>query len=69
MAFFVRSNLRQKRSKVLSEPKFGPPSQKFLDPPLGNTITGETSWLFTRVTEDFNSELPKTSPASGQGGH
>ena len=40
VAFFVRSNLRQKRSTVLSEPKFGPPSQKFQDPPLGNTITG-----------------------------
>ena len=30
----VRSNLPQKSSTVLSEPKFGPPNKKFLDPPL-----------------------------------
>ena len=29
-----RSNLPQKGPTVLSEPKFGPPNQKFLDPPL-----------------------------------
>ena len=39
---FVRSNLQQKSSTVLSEPKIGPPSQKFLDPPLANTITGRS---------------------------
>ena len=30
----VRSDLPQKSSTVLSEPKFGPPNQIFLDPPL-----------------------------------
>ena len=25
-----------------------------------------TSWLFTSVTEDFNSGRPRTNPASGQ---
>ena len=30
----VRSNLPQKSSTVLSAPKFGPPNQTFLDPPL-----------------------------------
>ena len=30
----VSSNLPEKSSTVLSEPKFGPPNQKFLDPPL-----------------------------------
>ena len=27
-----------------------------------------TSWLFTSVVEDLNSSLPRTNPASGQGG-
>ena len=27
----------------------------------------QTSWLFTSVLEDLNSELPRTNPASGQG--
>ena len=27
-----------------------------------------TSWLFTSMVEDLNSSLPRTNPASGQGG-
>ena len=34
MIVSVRSNLPQKSSAVLSEPKFGPPNKKFLDPPV-----------------------------------
>jgi len=32
-----RSNLPQKSPAVLSEPKFGPANQNFLDPPLSST--------------------------------
>ena len=28
----------------------------------------QTSWLFTNVTEEFNSGLQRTTPASGQNG-
>ena len=50
-----------------------PPSQKFLGPPLGNTITSRslvdlTQLAVTRVTEELNSELPRTNPAGSQGG-
>ena len=33
-------------------------------------VTGwrQTSWLFTSITEDLNSGLLRTNPASGQGG-
>ena len=34
VAVFVRSNMPQKSPTVPSEPKFGPPNQKFLDLPL-----------------------------------
>ena len=39
------SNLPQKSSTVLSEPKFGSPNQKFLDPPLKRVV----KWWHTKV--------------------
>jgi len=47
-----RSNLPQKSPAVLSEPKFEPPNEKFLDPPLSTQpLEGE------ELTEDENEPL------------